>query len=143
MILISHRGNINGPHPKQENNPNYLKKIADLGYNVEIDVWKIDEKLFLGHDDPTYQVSLNFLKNDKFWCHAKNLESLKALLDNDIVCFWHQNDDFTLTSNGYIWTYPRKEVCEKTIIVCHTIEETIRISQMDVSGICSDYVGVL
>ena len=41
MLLISHRGNINGIN-KMENNPNYLDKAMSLGYNVEIDVWKIE-----------------------------------------------------------------------------------------------------
>ena len=38
MILISHRGNINGPNPEMENNPEYIQKALDLGYDVEVDV---------------------------------------------------------------------------------------------------------
>ena len=38
MILISHRGNLEGPSDL-ENHPAQIKKVLDLGYDCEIDVW--------------------------------------------------------------------------------------------------------
>ena len=38
MILISHRGNLNGPQPENENKPEYVE-IALKNFNVEIDVF--------------------------------------------------------------------------------------------------------
>jgi len=32
MILISHRGNIDGKLSEYENNPNYILSAIDLGY---------------------------------------------------------------------------------------------------------------
>ena len=52
MILISHRGNIDGKKPHLENQPDYIDEAIALGYDVEIDVWLIDGVLFLGHDAP-------------------------------------------------------------------------------------------
>ena len=143
MILISHRGNINNSTGKSENNPNRICSVIDMGYHVEIDVWLKAGLLFLGHDSPDYQVDLDFLKNDALWCHAKNLDALQLMLKNDIHCFWHQTDDFTLTSRGYIWTYPNKKTCAKSIIVCDSIEEVEYYSSQDIYGICSDYVEIL
>ena len=57
MILISHRGNINGPKKELENNPIYIQNAIDLGYQVEIDIWKIEDDFFLGHEAPEFQVS--------------------------------------------------------------------------------------
>ena len=37
MILISHRGNINGPS-KDENNPIRIEDVILQGYDVEIDL---------------------------------------------------------------------------------------------------------
>ena len=34
MILISHRGNINGRNPNLENGQRYCQKAIDAGYNV-------------------------------------------------------------------------------------------------------------
>ncbi len=104
LIVISHRGNINGPDKHVENHPDQIKKAISLGYDVEIDVWYKENQLYLGHDKPQYKVDLTFLKNSRLWCHAKNLKALKYMLANKIKCFWHQEDNFTLTSNGYIWT---------------------------------------
>ena len=72
------------------------------------------------------------------WCHAKNLEALKIMLSySDIHCFWHQEDDVTLTSRGYIWTYPGKPLTENSIAVK---PEKNNENVKKVLGICSDYV---
>ena len=76
MFLISHRGNINGAQPNQENSINYILKGIDLGYDVEVDVWFINNSFYLGHDKPQYKINYKFLINDKLWCHAKNINAL-------------------------------------------------------------------
>ena len=62
MILISHRGNLNGKIPENENCPDYIDKAIHSGYDVEIDIWMIDNELFLGHDGPQYKVIYNWPK---------------------------------------------------------------------------------
>lgn len=143
MILISHRGNINVARPEFENSPPYILKALDMGFQVEIDVWQIDGTFYLGHDEPQYKIRESFLMNDNFWCHAKNLDALNRLLKIGVNCFWHENDNFTLTSSGKIWTYPNKQVVENSIIVCKNIEDSVKYSKMEIFGICSDFVGKL
>ena len=106
MKIISHRGYINGPDATIENNPAHIKKIIETGIDAEIDVWYINNRFFLGHDEPRYEVSDNFLLDSRLWCHAKNISSLVNLLKIGAHCFWHQEDDYTLTSKGFIWAYP-------------------------------------
>ena len=137
MVLISHRGNMDGIYPEMENNPIYIDRALKNGYDVEIDVWYEDGIWYLGHDKPQYKIDLDYLKNDKFWCHAKNIEALNLMLDDDIHCFWHQEDDVTLTSCGFIWTYPGKKLTEKSI--CVLPEKNNEIPKKAL-GICSDYV---
>ena len=50
MVIISHRGNLDGRKPGRENKPDYIQEALDAGYDVEIDVWMINNELFLGHD---------------------------------------------------------------------------------------------
>ena len=50
MKLISHRGNIDGRRPDLENNPDYILKAIDKGYDCEIDVWLLKNTIYLGHD---------------------------------------------------------------------------------------------
>ena len=135
MILISHRGNLNGKDVDNENNPLYIDRALGKGYDVEIDVWYENGKWYLGHDKPQYEIELDYLRNKKLWCHAKNIEGLNSMLEDEIHCFWHQEDDVTLTSKGYMWTYPGKTLTTNSIAVLP--EEEIKDN---IAGICSDYI---
>ena len=79
MILISHRGNINGAIPEMENHPDYIKKALAEGYDVEVDVWYIKDAFYLGHDNPQYRIDKIFLQTDGLWIHCKNVEALEQL----------------------------------------------------------------
>tara|TARA_R110000824_G_scaffold164077_4_gene340103 strand:- start:9766 stop:10200 length:435 start_codon:yes stop_codon:yes gene_type:complete len=140
MIKIAHRGNLFGRIPERENSPEYIQEALDAGYDVEVDVWYEEERLFLGHVSPQYEISEELLESKNFWCHAKNPAALSKMLQNKkINCFWHQSDDYTLTSKGYIWTYPNKKILPGGIMVVfgnQNISET-----EDLGGICSDFVG--
>ena len=59
------------------------------------------------------------------------------MLDYDIHCFWHQEDDVTLTSCGFMWTYPGQKLTNKSICV---LPEKSNDSFNDCLGICSDYI---
>ena len=116
MILISHRGNINGPG-ELENHPLHIKDVLALGFDCEVDVWLKDGEYWLGHDEPTYDISRGFLRNDKLWCHAKNLEALEGMLEHGIHCFWHDKDIITLTSKNYMWVHSGKQPVKNSIAV--------------------------
>ena len=112
MIYISHRGNTNGKDPSMENNPDYILDAIQKGFDVEVDLWIINKKIFLGHDFPQYKLDIKFLYKiaDKAWLHCKNLEALYVLHNSHprhkLKYFWHEEDKFSLTSNKFIWTYP-------------------------------------
>ena len=115
-----------------------IKKALSLGFEVEIDVWNVDGKWFLGHDEPQYSIDPIFLRNDALWCHAKNLEALHLMTRMGVHCFWHQDDDYTLTSMGWVWAYPGMESpCENSIAVLPEIHNT---NTENFWGICSDYI---
>lgn len=145
-ILISHRGNLNGPDPKRENTPDYIEEALYSGVACEIDVWKNGKRLFLGHEEPTHEVRPAFLKRHRLqlWCHAKNFEALDYLLHLRQQCFWHQEDDFTMTSNGYIWTHVSKSE-SKYLSQDHSIAVVLEWDgNRDIlnhcQGVCSDYI---
>jgi hypothetical protein len=142
MVLIAHRGNTSGPDPINENKPDYIIEAVSK-YDVEVDVWRDNDSWWLGHDRPQYKVNEQYIMNDRFWCHAKNLEAFRALLDLNVRCFWHQEDDYTLTSTGVIWTYPLQDTTDKSVIVCQSLAQTLCYSEKNIYGICSDYIGEL
>jgi hypothetical protein len=148
MKLIAHRGNIDGPNPIQENNPEYIDFTLEIGYDVELDLRCENHKFYLGHDKSQYQVPMTWLvkRKDNIWIHCKDFKSLDVLSNSpvDFNYFWHQEDDFTLTSKNYIWTYPGKEYISKSIIVMPEwkipVDTISKISHQECFGICSDYV---
>ena len=89
MIFISHRGNLSGPDPMLENSINYINEALKK-FDVEIDLWFKKDKFYLGHDEPQYEVNINFLKNKKLWIHAKNLDCFYELSKYDLNFFWHE-----------------------------------------------------
>jgi hypothetical protein len=149
MKIISHRANLNGPSVDLENNPEQISFCIEKGFDVEIDVryYEDSDVLLLGHDEPQYDVTWNWLqdKSDNLWIHCKNIESLHkfSTLDYKYNYFWHQTDDYTLTSKNYIWAYPGKFYTKNTIVV---MPEWNDIDWKDLTsdncfGVCSDYVG--
>jgi hypothetical protein len=144
MLKISHRGNLQGPSPR-ENHPTYIEEAIYAGFDVEIDVRLIDKHLWLGHDKAQYLISKTFLDRykDRLWIHCKNLEALEYFvnLDQGYKYFWHENDRHTLTSNNLIWTYPGRQITDKSIIVLKGQEPVPQTNA--VFGVCSDYVKTL
>ena len=138
MIYIAHRGNLEGPNPERENHPDYIKEALTIGYNVEVDVWHDNKKWWLGHDGPTYQIEKDFFYNNMLWFHAKNLDALYQLATLGVHYFWHQEDDVALTSRGYFWTYPGKELATKSIAVMP--EKASGNNFANCAGICTDLV---
>ena len=123
MKVISHRGNLNGPNKQAENTIESIKSAINLGFDVEIDVWYIDNILYLGHDSDSLITDHN-LKNfllensSKLWIHCKNIESLVNLLNfSELNLFGHSNDEYVLTSKHNIFCKPGVPTNEKSIIV--------------------------
>jgi hypothetical protein len=137
MKTISHRGNINGICDL-ENNPDHIRYLLNKNIDCEVDVWYIGNAFYLGHDFGQYQIDIGFLKQGGLWCHAKNLEALNLMLSNNINCFWHQNDDFSLTSGGFIWTFIDKPLCSRSIIVDNSIDW--RLKNYNCWAVCTDYI---
>lgn len=139
MILISHRGNINGKNVKRENSKEYIDEAISLGYDVEIDVWYKEGKIYLGHDEPQYEVKVSWLKKRKkfLWVHCKNVDALVKLVDTGVNCFYHVEDTVVLTANKTIWAYPGKQPIENSVAVLPEINNDDLSSCI---GICSDFI---
>ena len=140
MILISHRGNINGPNLQRENEPLYIMEALEKGFDVEIDVWWKEDGFYLGHDEPQYKVKREFLQNRKLWCHAKNIDAFYQMVDDEkIHCFSHDKDEVALTTKGYFWSSFENQMTNRSICV---MPPDSRDLPKDIAGVCSDYVGV-
>lgn len=155
MLLIAHRGLLDGPNKDLENHPSSFQLCRELGYDVEIDLRFVNGEWWLGHDEAQYKVNYEFLQNiDKrgyldqhhAWIHTKNIDALYELMRRhwEGHVFWHQNDDVVVTTTGYLWTYPGKQLTPLSI--CVMPEWTDQLSSIKTAncfGVCSDYVKVI
>lgn len=144
MILISHRGNTNGRIEESENNPEYIDETLRMGFDVEIDVWFVNDEWWLGHDEPQYPISSDWLeeRQDKLWIHCKNVEAVIELESvnknyDGFNFFWHEYDTLTLTSLSYIWVYPGKQPIKGSIAV---MPELFNDDISFCLGVCSDFI---
>lgn len=132
---------MNGPNKELENKPEQID-LAIKEYQAEIDLWVVDGKYHLGHDNPQYLIDREWLveRCDKLWIHCKNVEAITKLsydLSANYNYFWHEEDTLTLTSHGYIWVYPGKQPITSSIAV---MPELYNDDVSRAMGICTDYV---
>ena len=150
MKIISHRGNLNGPDPLTENSPTQIDKCIEKGYDVEVDIWVgVDGGIWLGHDEPQYSTTEDWLlfRFRNLWIHCKNIEAMVYLREHapHLNYFWHQEDDYTLTSLGWCWAYPNKPIPKSDPDSFYSLESVCVMPELHNSdpsnfhAICTDY----
>lgn len=147
MKLIAHRGNINGPKKESENKISQIYKCIKLGFDVEIDIRLVNDKLYLGHDKGEEIIPIKELNEikDKCWIHCKNIEALTYFCRNQdrFNFFWHEKDTYCLTSLGYIWTYPGTEITSDCVLVMPELimnkKDFLNLNKLKFHAICTDY----
>lgn len=149
MIIIAHRGLLYGPDPAgfYQNKPEQIKEALDKGFHAEVDVWvfeKFSPEVFSGHDRAEHNLPLEWIidNRDKLWLHCKSIDALYFLskVEPKLNYFFHVSDDVTLTSYGYIWTFPGKQVVKSAIWVLPENNKSYsRPSLNNCAGICTDY----
>lgn len=144
MKIIAHRGNIDGSNPLSENCLDYIDEAIKAGFDVEVDI-REDDGLYLGHDNPQYYVSFDWLirRKNKLWVHCKNVEALEFFSGTSFNYFWHERDQYTITSHGIGWVYPGKKPYSRSIIVLPEITELHNTTEsngylLSSWGICTD-----
>lgn len=144
MILISHRGNVNGIKANRENTISYIQEALDLGYDVEIDIWNVNNILYLGHDRGLNVIDHSFINKykDKLWLHCKDLKTLEMfyrfdMIDKKLNYFFHNSDKLVITSKGYAWMHYSVIPIFGSIAVLPEIYEN---NILNCIGICSDVI---
>lgn len=109
MNFIAHRGNLTGPGNKDENKFDYLNHALNSAWGIEVDVQSHNDMLYLGHDEPQEQVGpkiIRLLQKKNVFCHAKDIASVRPLLQMGAEVFFHTTEKFVFTSKGLMWCYP-------------------------------------
>ena len=147
MKLIAHRALMQGPDPSRENHPDQIGLALQAGLDVELDVRYLHGEWWLGHDAAQYKVELWYLQNPRFWLHCKNLQAMHELRNSNTNFFWHQNDDVTLTSRGWMWTQPGCTLFSNSVAVVPethvSLDQFATLRDWCCYAICTDYCDIL
>lgn len=108
--LIAHRGLTNGPCPEMENSPVAITAAIEKLYFTECDIWFVENKWYLGHDGPNYEITEQWIleHSDFGFFHAKNLVTflelykLKTVKNTFLDFFFHDSDKVALSSQGSV-----------------------------------------
>jgi hypothetical protein len=142
MIKIAHRGNYHGIDRARENTIAYIEEAIVAGYDVEIDVWLLEKKWYLGHDMPGEEIPLSFMERPQIWTHAKDLQGYVSLYNNPKVhTFWHNLDEFVFTSKGIKWASPGVRTYDGIMVLPERVRDTwpqIIARHHKPLGVCSD-----
>lgn len=139
VIRIAHRGNYRGKDHRKENTISHIEEAIGHGYDVEIDIWLLDGKYYLGHDFPGEQVDLSFMERSSIWTHAKNLEAYVALYGQKKVhVFWHDKDEFTYTSKGIKWARTDVITYDGIMVMPYITLNEIVNGSITPLGVCMD-----
>lgn len=160
MKIIAHRGNLNGPNHDTENTIDAISKALDLGFDVEVDVWYLAGKYWLGHDKPERSFDIEILdmwsKRGDIYVHCKNIWAAQFFLDDygykfrSVFPFMHDKDPAVFLHNETIWVHPNAihsiddTLSKKCIAVMPELKTTKYQIHLDLSlenwyGICTDY----
>lgn len=143
---IAHRGNTENDNKVYENNPDLLDELDKHGIDVECDVWYDKERLWLGHDEPQYEIDLFWLASSpRRLIHAKDGVTFQYLIEQtgakglDIHFFYHTDEDYVFTNKGVVINYPGEPILEGSIAMMPERASYNLKERSQAFFICSDY----
>lgn len=142
--FICHRGNLERKELATENTPSLLDKRIHDGYDVELDVWYTNKKLFLGHDKPEHPVTFEWLmQSSKKYIHTKDAKTLEYLL---LRCgregyhpniFYHTVEEYALTTRNHVIVLPGQPLLEGSVNMMPEMAQAPP-STISAYAVCSD-----
>ena len=151
MLYISYRGIFDGNNFQDANTPKQIGQALSAGFKCMIDVWRQDDKLYLGNDTPTIEVTANYLKGNKFYINAKNSDMvawLESQSATDYPNWFYFVPDaiyppiYVTASNGKLITPGTVPIDTNSIMFLPEITDTAMFSMVNVKsyGIISSYL---
>lgn len=149
MLYISYRGVFEGQNFEDANTINQIGKAFNAGFSCLVDVWRVDDVLYLGNDQPLVEVSPNYLKGNRFWINARN-NTMQAWLQTQPSNFYPNYFWFNTiaanmpvtSSSGKIITPGTVPISNQSIIFLPEIYDRAMFSTVKLQcfGVCSNYL---
>jgi len=150
MLYISYRGIFDGNDFQDANTPKQIAKAFGYGASVMVDLWRVDDKLYLGNDQPITEVTEKYLQGNRWWLNARNadaqtwLDSQPAKLYPNWFYFTSPMPppDYVVASNGKLVTPGTVPINNSSVIFLPEITDRGCFSTVKLKcfGICSSYL---
>ncbi len=147
MIYIAYRGLFEGVNPQTEDTPDQIGKAFNAGFSVMVDVWRVNDLLYLGADQPLIEVTEKYLQGPRFWINCRNQDMQDWIVTQPTKkyphYFWNidPNTPYDTTSDGYLWTYQVQPVNNLSIMVLPEIADRGLLSTVHWKcyGVCTTF----
>jgi hypothetical protein len=150
MLYISYQGIFDGNNFQDANTPNQIGKAFNAGFACMVDVWRVNNKLYLGSTQPTIEVSPEYLKGPKFWINARNIDMQNWISSQPIKLypnyFWFLASTppppYTIASGGQYITPGTVPTNNQSIVFLPEIQDRALFSTVKLRcyGIISNYL---
>lgn len=106
MIYISYLGIYDGQNFEQANTPNQIGTAFNHGFGCMVNVWRTDNKLYLGTVYNPIEVTERYLQGKRFFINAKNtdmqtwLQTQPSNLYPNYFWFPSPSENTNVTSSG-------------------------------------------
>jgi hypothetical protein len=80
MLIISYQGIYDGQNFESANTPEQIAKAFNSGFSCMVDVWRFDDKLYLGRENDYIEVTDRYLQGSKWWLNCQNQDAYDYLL---------------------------------------------------------------
>ena len=152
MIFISYQGIFDGNNFEDANTPKQLGKAFGAGFSCMVDVWRETGKLYLGVDQPLYEVTEKYLQGPRWWINAQNTDMQNWLQTQPANLYpnWFYFPSmppppYVVASNGKLITPGTVPVNNNSVIFLPEIDDRGLLSTVNLKcfGICSVYLSFI
>jgi hypothetical protein len=147
MLYISYRGIYNGTNYEDANTPTQIRKALNSGYSCMVDVWRVDNKLYLGTDLPLVEVTPAYLQGRRFWLNVRNTAMQEWIVTQPSALypnyFWFTTPTpppaYVTASNGKLITPGTVPINNNSVIYLPEVSDQSYLStiQLRCYGVCS------
>ena len=149
MQYISYLGIYDGTNLQDAGTPDQLGRAFNSGFSCMVNVWRVDDVLYLGTDQPLTQVTEQYIQGSRFWINAMNDDMQTWIAAQPIKLypnyFWFPNiteSTPVTTSSGKIITPGPVPIDNTSIVFPPEIQDRGMLSTVHLRcfGVCSTYL---
>jgi hypothetical protein len=150
MFYISYQGIYDGSDYQDANTPPQISKALQKGFSCLIDVWRVDNKLYVGNGQPVIEVTEKYIQGNKFWINAMNTDMQEWIVTQPAKLypnyFWFEAPTpppaYATASNGKLITPGTVPINSDSVMFLPEIDDRSLFSMVKVKSyaICSTYL---